>query len=145
MTLLALVLKRRYFDQGISLRLAYVTLGLLFVNISIGGTLTNFAAPPVLMVAAKWEWSTPFMLQHFGWRAALSCLVSTAVIAFAFRRELLQVPVVHVQVRPGPGAPDRDSSVLSRPRGGIRPLSRCHSRHPHDFPRFGFGHPPVSG
>jgi hypothetical protein len=102
MTLLALMLKRRYFDQGISRPLAYATLGLLFVNISIGGTLTNFAAPPVLMVAAKWEWSTPFMLQHFGWRAALSCLVSTAVIAFAFRRELLQVPVVHSKSGPVP-------------------------------------------
>jgi hypothetical protein len=102
MTLLALMLKRRYFDQGISRPLAYATLGLLFVNISIGGTLTNFAAPPVLMVAAKWEWSTPFMMQHFGWRAALSCLVSTAVIAFAFRRELLQVPVVHSKSGPVP-------------------------------------------
>jgi hypothetical protein len=102
MTLLALMLKRRYFDQGISRPLAYATLGLLFVNISIGGTLTNFAAPPVLMVAAKWEWSTPFMMQHFGWRAALSCLVSTALIAFAFRRELLQVPVVHSKSGPVP-------------------------------------------
>ncbi|MDB6128935.1 MAG: hypothetical protein JWM04_42 [Verrucomicrobiales bacterium] len=54
MTLVALVLKRRYFDLGISPKLAYATLGLLFVNVSIGGTLTHFAAPPVLMVAAKW-------------------------------------------------------------------------------------------
>ena len=56
MTLLALLLKRRYFDRGISRKLAYATLGLLFVNVSIGGTLTHFAAPPVLMVAAKWNW-----------------------------------------------------------------------------------------
>src|SRR6185312_5921938 len=56
MTLLALLLKRRYFDQGISQKLAYATLGLLFVNVSIGGTLTHFAAPPVLMVTAKWHW-----------------------------------------------------------------------------------------
>ena len=55
MTLLALLLKRRYFDRGISRKLAYATLGLLFVNVSIGGTLTHFAAPPVLMVAAKWN------------------------------------------------------------------------------------------
>src|SRR5438034_3704490 len=70
MTLLALVLKRRYFDRGISPKLAYATLGLLFVNVSIGGTLTHFAAPPVLMVAAKWYWNLAFMFQHFGWRAA---------------------------------------------------------------------------
>ena len=88
MTLLALVLKRRYFDQGISLKLAYATLGLLFVNVSIGGTLTHFAAPPVLMVAAKWEWDTMFMLTHFGWRAALSCLTATTIVTFLFRQEL---------------------------------------------------------
>ncbi len=88
MTLLALVLKRRYFDHGISRRLAYATLGLLFVNVSIGGTLTHFAAPPVLMVAAKWNWDTAFMFTHFGWRAAGSCLVSTGIIVGLFRREL---------------------------------------------------------
>lgn len=88
MTLLALVLKRRYFDRGISAKLAYATLGLLFVNVSIGGTLTHFAAPPVLMVAAKWNWDTPFMFATFGWRAAASCAVSTALMAFYFRKEL---------------------------------------------------------
>lgn len=88
MTLLAILLKRRYFDRGISLRLAYATLGLLFVNISIGGTLTHFAAPPVLMVAAKWQWDTVFMLTHFGWRAVMSCLASTALVALVFRKEI---------------------------------------------------------
>ncbi len=88
MTLLALLLKRRYFDHGISLKLAYATLGLLFVNVSIGGTLTHFAAPPVLMVAGKWNWDTTFMLTHFGWRAAAACAVSTAAIALLFRKEL---------------------------------------------------------
>jgi hypothetical protein len=94
MTLLALVLKQRYFDRGISAKFAYATLGLLFVNVSIGGTLTHFAAPPVLMVAAKWEWDTAFMLSRFGWRAAASCAVSTLLTAFVFRRELLQLPSV---------------------------------------------------
>jgi hypothetical protein len=88
MTLLALLLKRRYFDHGISRKLAYASLGLLFVNVSVGGTLTHFAAPPVLMVAAKWNWDTTFMLTHFGWRAAAACAVSAALIALYFRREL---------------------------------------------------------
>ena len=91
MTLLAILLKRRYFDQGISRRLAYATLGLLFVNVSIGGTLTHFAAPPVLMVATPWNWDTAFMLSHFGWRAALSTVVSTLLIVAAFRGELSRV------------------------------------------------------
>lgn len=93
MTLLALLLKRRYFDQGISTKLAYATLGLLFVNVSIGGTLTHFAAPPVLMVAAKWKWGTAFMFEHFGWRAAAACAVSTAMVAVFFWRELGTIPV----------------------------------------------------
>jgi hypothetical protein len=93
MTLLALVLKRRYFDRGISGKLAYATLGLLFVNVSIGGTLTHFAAPPVLMVAAKWNWDLPFMFQHFGWRAAAACIVSTLLVAGYFLKELKSLKV----------------------------------------------------
>jgi hypothetical protein len=91
MTLLALVLKRRYFDRGISSKLAYATLGLLFVNVSIGGTLTHFAAPPVLMVAARWKWDLVFMATHFGWRAAAACAVSTTLVVLAFRREIAAV------------------------------------------------------
>jgi hypothetical protein len=93
MTLLALLLKRRYFDRGISRKLAYATLGLLFVNVSIGGTLTHFAAPPVLMVASKWNWDMAFMFQHFGWRAAVSCSVSTALVVAMFWKELNRLEV----------------------------------------------------
>ena len=94
MTLLAILLKRRYFDRAISRRLAYATLGLLFVNVSIGGTLTHFAAPPVLMVAERWGWDTRFMFTHFGWRAMLSTVVSTAIVALIFRQELQTVEPV---------------------------------------------------
>ena len=69
MTISALLLARQFYDLEPSTRLKYATLGLLFVNISIGGTLTHFAAPPVLMVARPWGWDTPFMLGHFGWRS----------------------------------------------------------------------------
>ena len=93
MTLLALLLKRRYFDRGIGRKLAYATLGLLFVNVSIGGTLTHFAAPPVLMVAAKWNWGFAFMFERFGWRAAAACGVSTAIVAAIFWRELNRLEV----------------------------------------------------
>ena len=91
MTLLALVLKRRYFNRGISVKLAYATLGALFVNVSIGGTLTHFAAPPVLRVAARWKWDLVFMATHFGWRAAAACAVSATLVALAFRREIAAV------------------------------------------------------
>jgi hypothetical protein len=93
MTLLALLLKRRYFDCGISRRLAYATLGLLFVNVSIGGTLTDFAAPPVLMVAGKWNWDMAFMFQNFGGRAAAASGVSSIIVAAMFWGELSRLEV----------------------------------------------------
>ena len=89
MTLAALMLRDRYFSQGLSNRLKYATLGMLFVNVSIGGTLTHFAAPPVLMVAAKWQWDTPFMIAHFGWKAAVAVFVNALVLTWLFRRELI--------------------------------------------------------
>lgn len=86
MTLAALMLRDLLFSRAVSARLKYATLGVLFVNISIGGTLTNFAAPPVLMVAAKWNWNTWFMMTTFGWKAALAVLVNaTAVTVFGWR------------------------------------------------------------
>ncbi len=102
MTLLAMVLKRRYFNSGITLKLAYATLGLLFVNVSIGGVLTHFAAPPVLMVAAKWNWGIAHMFEHFGWRAIIACIVSTAAVVFWFRKELATLPVMTGDPRPIP-------------------------------------------
>jgi hypothetical protein len=88
MTLLALLLKRRYFDRGISRKLAYATLGVLFVNVSVGGTLTHFAAPPVLMVAGTWNWDMAYMFRTFGWRAAAASGVSAVSVAAIFWREL---------------------------------------------------------
>jgi hypothetical protein len=67
MTLAALMLRDTLFSKAVSTKLKYVTIGVLFVNISIGGTLTPFAAPPVLMVAAKWNWDIWFMMTNFGW------------------------------------------------------------------------------
>ncbi len=87
MTISALLLARQFYDLKPSAKLKYATLGLLFVNVSIGGTLTHFAAPPVLMVARPWEWDTAFMLTHFGWRAATAIAISTGVYYLAFRTE----------------------------------------------------------
>src|SRR5687768_12770352 len=88
MTLAALMLRDRVFAAGISNRLKYATLGVLFVNISVGGTLTHFAAPPVLMVAAKWGWTTEFMLSMFGAKALLAVLINSLAVTVLFRREL---------------------------------------------------------
>lgn len=88
MTIAALLLRDRYFGAGLSSRLQYSTLGVLFVNVSIGGTLTSYAAPPVLMVAAKWNWDTAYMIAHFGWKAAFAVVVNAALVTWLFRGEL---------------------------------------------------------
>ncbi|MDE2395260.1 MAG: putative Na+/H+ antiporter [Burkholderiales bacterium] len=89
MTLAALMLRDLLFDKAVSARLKYATLGVLFVNVSIGGTLTHFAAPPVLMVASTWNWDFAFMLTHFGWRSATAVAVNAVGAALLFRREIV--------------------------------------------------------
>lgn len=94
MTLAALILRDGFYAQPISNRLKYATLGVLFVNISIGGVMTPYAAPPVLMVAGTWGWDIGFMMSHFGWRAAIAVLFNAALLTFLFRHELRALPAV---------------------------------------------------
>ena len=101
MTLAAMMLRDRIYSvDGVSQKLKYATLGVLFVNISIGGTLTPFAAPPVLMVAATWQWDLWFMLSNFGWKAALAVTVNALATTFIFRRELTRLPRAHKVASP---------------------------------------------
>ncbi|MEO8117806.1 MAG: putative Na+/H+ antiporter [Rhodoferax sp.] len=88
MTLAALMLRDTLFARQVSSKLKYVTIGVLFVNISIGGTLTPFAAPPVLMVAAKWNWDIWFMIANFGWKAAIAVAINAGSAMLLFRNEL---------------------------------------------------------
>jgi uncharacterized membrane protein len=88
MTMAALLLAPRVFCAGAPEPLKYFALGVLFVNISIGGTLTSYAAPPVLMVAGAWKWDTAFMAANFGWKAALAVLVNATAATWLLRRHL---------------------------------------------------------
>jgi hypothetical protein len=88
MTIAALMLAPLVFRPGMPEWLKYGALGVLFVNISIGGTLTSFAAPPVLMVAAAWDWDSAFMAATFGWKAAIAVLINATAITFLLRRHL---------------------------------------------------------
>lgn len=89
MTVTALILQKNFYSKpDMSLKFKYATLGLLFVNISIGGTLSHFAAPPVLMVAGKWGWGMSHMIGNFGYKALISIIIGTSVIAFLHRKEL---------------------------------------------------------
>ena len=92
MTLAALLLRDGLYSQPISNRLKYAVLGVLFVNVSIGGTLTPYAAPPVLMVASAWGWDLAFMFLHFGDKAALAVTLNAIGLVLLFGRELKALP-----------------------------------------------------
>jgi len=91
MTIAALMLAPQIFRPQVPEPVKYLALGVLFVNVSIGGTLTSYAAPPVLMVAATWQWDSAFMLAHFGWKAAIAVLVNASVATFLLRAHLRAV------------------------------------------------------
>lgn len=88
MTVTAMILLDYFFSGEMSKKFKYITIGLLFVNVSIGGTLTHFAAPPVLMVASKWHWDMTHMFTAFGYKSVIAILVSTFAVAFMFKNEL---------------------------------------------------------
>jgi len=88
MTISAMLLLENFYRLNPSVRLKYATLGLLFVNVSVGGTLTHFAAPPVLMVAGKWGWGLTHMIGNFGWKAVVGIVIANILYYFFFRREL---------------------------------------------------------
>jgi len=66
MTVTALILGQAHLCVRHLLTLESATLGVLFVNVFIGGTLTPFAVPPLLMVAGKWRWDITIMMSAFG-------------------------------------------------------------------------------
>lgn len=120
MTICALLLGRQFYDLEPSRRLKFATLGLLFVNVSIGGTLTHFAAPPVLMVARTWEWDFAFMFGHFGWRAALAVTASTAIYFLLFRAELRAL--AQKKAVPEVEVPEDDAGSEDRPPHPLLPV-----------------------
>jgi hypothetical protein len=101
MTLAALTLAPLVFNQGMPERLKYMALGVLFVNVSVGGTLTSFAAPPVLMVANQWGWDSAWMLQHIGWRAAIAVLINATGATLLLNQHLVP-PAAQAEHPPAP-------------------------------------------
>ncbi len=91
MTICALLLRHRFYSLKPSERLKYATLGLLFVNISVGGVLTQFGSPPVVIAASAWNWDLPYMLTHFGWKAVIGIILSNLLYFMAFRREFARL------------------------------------------------------
>ena len=98
MTLAAILLRDAFYTRNLDDKLQYATVGVLFVNVSIGGTLTHFAAPPVLMVAAKWQWDTLYMLTHFGWKFAVAVFFNAAVVTWMFHKEIIAKGQVEIKL-----------------------------------------------
>lgn len=90
MTISAYLLLPRYFTRQHSLKFKYATIALLFLNISIGGTLTPFAAPPVLMVAQKWNWDLAFMLTNFAPQTIIATFLNTLLFIYIFKKEIVK-------------------------------------------------------
>lgn len=97
MTIAALLLAPLIFKQRANQNmpewLKYVSLAVIFVNVSIGGTLSAYAAPPVLMVAKQWGWTSTFMAQHFGWKAAIAVFINASIISYLLRNYIKPVTV----------------------------------------------------
>lgn len=103
MTLAALMLAPQVFRKDVPEPYKYFALGVLFVNISIGGTLTSYAAPPVLMVASAWQWDSAFMFTQFGWKSALAVVINASVAVYFLRNHLTQADppdVVNAETAP---------------------------------------------
>lgn len=92
MTLAALLLRESHFRHRLPVRMCYATLGVLFVNVSVGGALTPFAAPPVLMVAGIWGWDLSFMLNNFATHVVPVVLINAAVVTALFMPTLRKLP-----------------------------------------------------
>lgn len=87
MTISAFLLGERFFCLEPSNKLKYATIGLLFANVSVGGTLSHFAAPPILMVADRWGWTFGYVFRNFGTQALVGIAASTVFYLLYFRKE----------------------------------------------------------
>jgi hypothetical protein len=99
MTISALLLAEKFYALEPSEKFKYATIGLLFVNISVGGTLTHFAAPPILMVAGPWGWDLLHMMVNFGWKAVLGILLANGLYFYLFRKEMAELQKKYTLVR----------------------------------------------
>lgn len=101
MTVCAMLLSDKFYVLKPSRRLRYATLALLFVNISVGGAMTNFASPPVLMVASTWSWSNAFMFFNFGWKSIIAIAIGTGCYYLFLRKdfEALRKPYKDLQFK----------------------------------------------
>jgi hypothetical protein len=99
MTISAHLLADKFFDINPGKKIKYVTVALLFVNVSVGGTLTNFAAPPIPMVAGPWGWTGKFMFINFGIKVIFGIFIINMLYFVLYRKELQNLKENYVKNR----------------------------------------------
>jgi hypothetical protein len=104
MTIAALLLAPVIFRPEVPEPAKYLAIGTLFVNVSIGGTLTSYAAPPVLMVAGAWQWDSAYVFGMIGWKALVAVLVNATVATVLLRRRVATGAAATPQAEPVPWA-----------------------------------------
>lgn len=87
-TLVALLMYRMM--NRVDEKVLYGSIALLFVNISIGGGLTHFAAPPILIVAGTWGWGLKDVFLNLGEAVLLAVFVNTTLFVLLMRHRLKQ-------------------------------------------------------
>lgn len=87
MTIAVLLLIEKIYRYNPSKRLAYGTLGLTFVNFSVGGLLTNFAAPPAITLSRCWNWKLGDFFGQFGLPVLLGIALVNALYFFLLRKD----------------------------------------------------------
>lgn len=83
--------------------LLYGIVALLFVNISVGGAMTHFAAPPILVVARTWGWGLSDVFIMLGEAALAAVLLNTFIFLALFKKRLAaQLKPIEVDNYPMP-------------------------------------------
>lgn len=90
-TIAALLMSDLIFKHTKNMTFKYASLGCLLVNISIGGALTHFAAPVILIVAQKWNITTLYTLENFGLPVILSCFIVSMLYYLIFFKEFKRI------------------------------------------------------
>lgn len=86
MTVIALLL--RSMIVHLKEKTLYALLAVLFVNVSVGGAMTPYAAPPVLMVAQTWGWDIQFTLANFALKSLMICIFNSLLFILIFKNDL---------------------------------------------------------
>jgi Na+/H+ antiporter NhaD/arsenite permease-like protein len=86
-TITALLLYRMIKKNEVPENFLYSAIAFLFVNVSIGGALTPYAAPPILMVARPWGWGLREVFLNLGLPGLTGIILNNFFLTFYYRKK----------------------------------------------------------